>query len=401
MSLYEAEIKVASFADVIGCCHNLYLWSCDGGLHLHNTNYPRADVLVELFGLSCASAGLREELARQAKPLLYTDLAGILWLMFPMLADDQLTWVYALGPLLIDDISPLELKTALGRMGGGMSLRRSAAELARAIPVISISRVQEYAIMMQYLISGERIHIQDVRLYENTVPLGRTAGTTVSQKDTHGTYQAEQEMVRMVREGDLSLIEQINRMSMTGTTGQLAPGNTLRSMKNAVFVCLTLFSRAAIEGGLSPESSLSLADKYFLSVEQAKNISELTSVTYALQRDYVERVHAVRTRGLCRETEGACSYIARHLEDEITLSELACGAGYTEYYFSKKFKQETGLSPRDFIKDKRLEKAALLLRTTDLAVQEVASRLQFCSLSYFTDSFRKKYGVSPTKFRKE
>ena len=89
------------------------------------------------------------------------------------------------------------------------------------------------------------------------------------------------------------------------------------------------------------------------------------------------------------------------MEDDLSIASLAAYAGYIEYYFSKKFKRELGLTPAEYIRKKRLAKAALLLRSTDLDAQQIASRLQFCSQSYFTDCFRKEFGVSPTKYRKE
>ena len=139
----------------------------------------------------------------------------------------------------------------------------------------------------------------------------------------------------------------------------------------------------------------------FKNVEAAKSLSELTGVATTMHRDFVERVHAVRTQKLSREIEAACSYIERHLEEELSIASLASYAGYMEYYFSRKFKRELGLTPAEYIRKKRLEKAALLLRSSDLDAQQIATRLQFCSQSYFTDCFRKEYGISPTKYRKE
>ena len=142
--------------------------------------------------------------------------------------------------------------------------------------------------------------------------------------DTHGTYLAEQEMLRMVREGDLELVHHIDRLAVTGTIGQLAQaGDSLRQMKNTVLVCATLFSRTAIEGGLSPETAYTLCDRYFQNVEQAKSLSELATIAYTMQRDFVERVHAVRTQKLSKEIEAACSYIERHLEDDLSIASLA------------------------------------------------------------------------------
>jgi L-asparaginase len=47
------------------------------------------------------------------------------------------------------------------------------------------------------------------------------------------------------------------------------------------------------------------------------------------------------------------------------------------------------------------QKAAILLRSTDLDIQQIAIRMQFCSQSYFTDNFRRHYGVSPSQYRKD
>ena len=74
--------------------------------------------------------------------------------------------------------------------------------------------------------------------------------------------------------------------------------------------------------------------------------------------------------------------------------------GYTEYYFSRKFKRESGLTPAAYIRKKRLEKAAVLLLTTGQDVGQIAESLQFCSASYFTASFRRQYGLSPIQYRK-
>jgi transcriptional regulator GlxA family with amidase domain len=172
-------------------------------------------------------------------------------------------------------------------------------------------------------------------------------------------------------------------------------------MKNAVLVSITLFSRASIEGGLSPETAYTLCDRYFQNVEMAKSLSELTAVTKTMNHDFVYRVHAVRTQMLSREIESACSYMDRHLEDDLSLASLAAYAGYTEYYFSKKFKRETGMTLAEYLRKKRLEKALVLLRSTDMDVHRIAMQLQFCSQSYFTDCFRRQFGVSPLKYRKE
>ena len=401
MEGFTTEEKIALFREMISCCHMLLLAEYDALLHRIGSCTEEEATANELFALSWADLPLENFLAADRTPVLFTNRVNMMWLCCPEFAGEELLRFYVLGPFFLDDYSSFTIDSGLASAGASAALRQNAAKLVRKLPILSWARVQEYALMLHYLITGEKIHQSDLRFFGSgaLTPIG---SDELLETDTHGTYQAEQEMLRMVREGDLELVRHIDRMAVTGTMGQLAKsGDTLRQMKNAVQVSVTLFSRAAIEGGLSPETAYTLCDRYFQNVETAKSLSELKSVATTMHRDFVERVHAVRTQKLSREIESACSYIERHLEGELSLASLAAYAGYTEYYFSKKFKREVGITLAEYIREKRLKKAAMLLRSTELDVQQIAMRMQFCSQSYFTDSFRKQFGVSPSKYRKE
>ena len=395
------EEKIALFREMLSCCHMLMLLDYDPLLHRIGSSTDEETTANELFSLSRIGLELERFLATERTPVLFTNRVNMMWLCCPEFAGEEPLRVYVLGPFFLDDYSSFAIDSGLAGAGASAALRQSAAKLVRKLPILSWARVQEYALMLHYLITGEKIRQSALRFF-GSGGLSPVNGKEIPVTDTHGTYLAEQEMLRMVREGDLELVRHIDRMAVTGTMGQLAQtGDALRQMKNAVQVSITLFSRAAIEGGLSPETAYTLCDRYFQNVEAAKSLSELTGVATTMHRDFVERVHAVRTQKLSREIEAACSYIERHLEEELSIASLASYAGYMEYYFSRKFKRELGLTPAEYIRKKRLEKAALLLRSSDLDAQQIATRLQFCSQSYFTDCFRKEYGISPTKYRKE
>jgi AraC-like DNA-binding protein len=63
------------------------------------------------------------------------------------------------------------------------------------------------------------------------------------------------------------------------------------------------------------------------------------------------------------------------------------------------FKTETGKTPMQYLRDLRLQKAELLLRTTFLTVKEVANRVGLTTGSNFVREFKKAYGLSPTMYR--
>ena len=80
---------------------------------------------------------------------------------------------------------------------------------------------------------------------------------------------------------------------------------------------------------------------------------------------------------------------------------LAKRIGYTPYYLSRKFKEETGKGIKDYIKALRLEKAKTLLATTNMTVADIADELKFCSSSYFSSEFKSVFGILPQKYRED
>ena len=206
-------------------------------------------------------------------------------------------------------------------------------------------------------------------------------------------------MVRMVREGDLNYKAHMNRLAMTGSVGKLANGDPLRHAKNAVITCITLFSRAAIEGGMPSETALRLSDHYYQALEACKNIHEVSEVALTMQDDYVHRVHRIRTGSMSKQVLDCCEYIDTHLEEELSLGLLAERVNYSESYLSHKFKDETGVKIREYIRNKRLERAKALLLSSAVSVQDIATRYHFCSQSYFAEAFKAAYGTTPSQYR--
>jgi AraC-like DNA-binding protein len=64
------------------------------------------------------------------------------------------------------------------------------------------------------------------------------------------------------------------------------------------------------------------------------------------------------------------------------------------------FKNTMGTSFIDYLKDYRLAMAARLLQASDASILEIAEDVGFESLSYFNRAFKKRYGMTPTQFRK-
>ena len=90
-------------------------------------------------------------------------------------------------------------------------------------------------------------------------------------------------------------------------------------------------------------------------------------------------------------------FIEEHMKDEITLEELSHNAGYSEYHFSRLFKEETGLSVMDYVRRRRLVYA---LSDIDKGwnMADVAMDYGFDTQGGFIRAFQKIYGSTPGKY---
>ena len=92
-------------------------------------------------------------------------------------------------------------------------------------------------------------------------------------------------------------------------------------------------------------------------------------------------------------------YIDQHLEDPISLGQLAGMCALSEYHFARMFRQSFGLPPHQYLLARRLTRAQALLRSGALPLGEIALMCGFSSASHFTHRFRQAMGATPGEYR--
>ena len=91
--------------------------------------------------------------------------------------------------------------------------------------------------------------------------------------------------------------------------------------------------------------------------------------------------------------------IDAHYAEPLDLRVLARAAGISTAHFSRQFRQTFGETPHHYLISRRLERAAALLRNTDLTVTEICRAVGLRSVGSFTTSFGRAFGMSPTAYR--
>ena len=93
------------------------------------------------------------------------------------------------------------------------------------------------------------------------------------------------------------------------------------------------------------------------------------------------------------------NYVARHCHENITLAWVAKRYYVHPNYFSRLFKEKSGENFNDYVTRVRLEQAMKLMADPRLKVAEIARMVGYDSAAYFSNVFRKEFGVSPVKYR--
>lgn len=160
-----------------------------------------------------------------------------------------------------------------------------------------------------------------------------------------------------------------------------------------------LVTRGAVEFHVSETVlSLSPGQGIFINAGQLHMARDGDGQGAYLCLDFHPRLIA-GTAGGAVEREMA-QFIHDHFDQELTLDQIAASAALSPGACCRLFKRHMGCSPFTYVQNLRLQRAARLLETTDEPITQVAARCGYGSPSYFTKSFREKTGLSPSAYRK-
>lgn len=99
-------------------------------------------------------------------------------------------------------------------------------------------------------------------------------------------------------------------------------------------------------------------------------------------------------------TATARAYALEHLDAYLSVDSLARQASMSARTFIRRFRDETGETPGQWLITQRVERARLLLEETDLTVDAIASRVGFATATSLRDHFRSHLGVTPVSYRR-
>ncbi len=95
-------------------------------------------------------------------------------------------------------------------------------------------------------------------------------------------------------------------------------------------------------------------------------------------------------------------YIERHLDESISLTELARYANFSDYHFHRLFKQYSNETLKQFITRFKLERAAIFMSVNqNVSLTTIALQYGYNDSSSFSRAFKRHFGVNPSTYKKE
>lgn len=106
-----------------------------------------------------------------------------------------------------------------------------------------------------------------------------------------------------------------------------------------------------------------------------------------------------KVRGGKENIRRAEEFLRENITSRYSLEEVSRAANLSTYHFIRVFRSVTGKTPYEYLLDAKIEKARELLRSGKMTVTEVCLACGFNNVSHFTSTFKKKVGVTPSRYR--
>lgn len=215
----------------------------------------------------------------------------------------------------------------------------------------------------------------------------------------HFPYLFAEQLIASIADGDYEAAQKL-RVQNIYSVGKM--GNTpLKEKEYEAVMSVTSWMQIAIQNGVNAYEAFDLNDLYLQRISTVNTIEEYENIIYeALCTICANIRHARKAQIKSAVIEKCKSYIARNLTKGLNLKALSDYIGLSQAYLSSLFSKTEGIPVKQYINREKLIAAEHMLRFSDYNVSEISSYLNFTSQSYFSSLFKRKYGCTPTEYRR-
>lgn len=162
-----------------------------------------------------------------------------------------------------------------------------------------------------------------------------------------------------------------------------------------------LISRAAITGGADAQTMLMMTHDYSQIIPRISSMDELCSWLAKTMNRFMDNLFQFSDVKHANIIHQATQYIRTHYAEKLTLDSVAGQVYLSRAYFSRIFRQETGVTFNAYLNAVRIEQSKKLLMDQSVRMIDISLMVGFDNQSYFTTVFKKITGMSPLQYREK
>lgn len=179
------------------------------------------------------------------------------------------------------------------------------------------------------------------------------------------------------------------------------PNNPLRSHKNLFFVYNALLRKAAEKGGVHPIYTDSVSGKFAILIERVNTITDFGQLYSKMLYEYCDLVKTHSLKNYSKLISQVVEYIRLNLDQPINLDVLATLFTSSSSTISRRFKEEVGEGMPDYINRLRIQEAIHLLEHKNYSLTQIALKIGYNDINYFTKIFKKIKGMTPSEYKRD
>ena len=231
--------------------------------------------------------------------------------------------------------------------------------------------------------------------------IGENIISVKQKKASYEGYLAECELMDTVSSLNISLFNKSFRVFVkNGNLGDFRQSK-LRNEKDMAIAATTLYTRAAVKGGVPASEAYSLSDKIIKQIEKDTVISNYYEYTRAIGEIFVNRVYRFKRQNITSLVFKAEEYIYNNFTTISSVEEVADYIGVSVSYLQHLFKDQAKVSILSFINQQKINLAKHELIFTNKTIEEISNETGFTSLSVFSSTFKRITNMSPSMYRKQ
>lgn len=276
---------------------------------------------------------------------------------------------------------------------------RYALRIIGAVVTVGVGRVCKDILALAQSYSGAREAVSYRGIYGATRAINITEIAPKVSGEAAGTSEADlTKLFKMVRLGEEEEVRECVAQYLRNT---LFPRQSLQQHHVDVLELVSALYRFAENNDLKVEAFSGDMGKLcgrLLDLEPEALQNWLCRVCLSMRELLINE----RSRSTKNFVQKAKEYVRTHYADEeISLDHVCEALGVSNSYFSTIFKKETGNSFIGYLTDYRMEQAARMLMETNEKSYIIAKHVGYADPNYFSYVFKRRFGVSPSKYRTE